>query len=344
MFFRILSLLIHIGIWLGGFLLISPLPFGVISYKDQVSSPLELTMDSFYATLLSAALFYIYAYLVLPSFMKTKNLKNLFLANILCLLVFTFLETLIDVIFWMVLHAGEPLNLLYLIRINLIFKGVVLFAANLYGFAWGWFREQRTRNQLEQEKLKAELSALKHQIHPHFLFNILNGLYSLAHQNDDDITAEGIAKLSNMMRYMLYEANGSRVSLNKELSYIQDYIDLQRLRLQSNTRVSFELEGNPQNKTIAPLIFIPFIENTFKYGTSTMHPSEIRISIEVSDKNIRFHSTNRIHRRNSESLDEVGGIGLSNVKKRLQLLYPNSYHLSIDDSGQNYVVNLSIGL
>ena len=195
-----------------------------------------------------------------------------------------------------------------------------------------------------RQKLQAELSALKHQVNPHFLFNILNGLYGLAFKNDDEPTAEGIAKLSQLMRYMLYESNGTYVPLSKEIEYINNYIDLQKIRTNGTTEIQFSVFGEIEGKQVAPMMFIPFIENAFKHGISTVQPSSINIFMDVEDKALTFKVSNPIHVSPFKHRDSVGGIGLNNVIKRLDLLYKGTYNLIVDDSEDQFKVELTLAL
>jgi hypothetical protein len=201
----------------------------------------------------------------------------------------------------------------------------------------------RTRELLKQarrEKSEAELSYLKAQINPHFLFNTLNSIYSLAIDRSD-YTATAVVKLSGMMRYVLSETHHEFVSLEKEINYISDYIDLQKLRLGNTVKLSYQVSGSKSGKQIAPLILIPFIENAFKYGVNPEENSEIKIEISITDTNINL-SVKNIKVKIRSGIHEKSGLGIKNTRSRLQLLYPGKHYLTLEDNDKDFHVSLSI--
>ncbi|MCB0837569.1 MAG: histidine kinase [Bacteroidetes bacterium] len=341
---------IHVILWLGIYFAMIPEPYGLGGFHLSLfeeDRQVQLLFIS-YGMVLSAIMVYTYAHIALPPYLKNNKLYYFLLINSLYIIGFVFLESLFDYLVNDAYHNHQhtEVSAKYSdwVRTNLLVNSVFMLVANLYGFTYGWFREQQTRRSLEQEKLKAELSALKHQINPHFLFNILNGLYGLAFQNDDEPTAEGIAKLSQLMRYMLYESNDPKVPLGKEVNYIENYIDLQKLRLPKSVEINFSVNGRIEDKQIVPMILITFVENAFKHGISTANPSHIHISINVLENDLVFKVNNSNHRSNNASGHNMGGIGLRNVKKRLDLLYKKSYNLTIDQNDDFFEVNLTIAL
>lgn len=218
---------------------------------------------------------------------------------------------------------------------------IVIFVGMLR-FAKDWFELDAKRKEIEREKLVAELNFLKAQINPHFLFNTLNNLYYLAYSKSDN-TTEVIDKLSKMMRYMIYDSNHAKVLLSKEIEYMQNYVSLERLRLNNETPVEFEVKGDPGDNKIAPLIFIAFLENAFKHGVSnTQKQCWVHVSIVISGKSCIYTVENsKIPNQNSES---KSGIGLANIKRRLELSYPDSYELSVQDLSDKYAVQLTLNL
>ncbi len=204
--------------------------------------------------------------------------------------------------------------------------------------AWFWLQEaERRLEQLQTEKKQAELSALKAQLDPHFLFNSLNSLYSLA--LDGDVrTPEAILKLSDNMRYMLYECNAPLVSLNKELDFIHNYLDLQRLRNININSINFETDIHHKNLEIAPLLFIPFIENAFKHGDR----NDIHIQLITNEKELDFSVQNRKKTQQPELKEQREGIGLQNIRRRLELLYPQKYDLNITETKDVFKAHLKL--
>lgn len=194
----------------------------------------------------------------------------------------------------------------------------------------------------EQEKTYAELAYLKAQINPHFLFNTLNSLYVLA-QKKSDSTAEGIIRLSDMMRYVTSGTRQDYVPLQTKIDYISNYISLQKLRASPATKITLETEGNTEHEKIAPMTLMPFIENAFKHGISTEKYSEIAVKIGIKDHVLELHVSNTIARKTSVELNETH-LGIENTRKRLDLLYPGKHTLSIRNSGDRYDVLLTITL
>lgn len=188
--------------------------------------------------------------------------------------------------------------------------------------------------------LQAQLSFLKAQINPHFLFNTLNSVYALTISKSDD-APEAIVKLSGMMRYVITETQQEFVSLTKEINYITDYIDLQKIRLGDTVDLHFSVTGNIEGHRIAPLLIIPFVENAFKYGVNPEEASIIDIKIQVSDFEIEIYIYNLIHRY-LNSGDDNNRIGIETTRKRLEMLYAGRYVLDIKSTESDFIVQLKI--
>jgi LytS/YehU family sensor histidine kinase len=196
--------------------------------------------------------------------------------------------------------------------------------------------------QTEKERLTAQLSYLKTQINPHFLFNILNNIYSETIDKAPR-AADMIDRLSAMMRYTLKETPNDFVPLENEMEYITNYIELQRIRFDSHVKFNFETKGFFHDKQIAPLILIPFIENTFKHGVNSEENSNISIIIAVDKHELHLDVlNNKVEKEIND--DDKSGIGIENTKKRLQLIYPDKHLLSIDDNPTIFNVSLHINL
>ncbi|SEL58601.1 sensor histidine kinase [Parapedobacter koreensis] len=202
------------------------------------------------------------------------------------------------------------------------------------------FKHREHRKSLENEKLNAELAFLKSQINPHFLFNSLNNIYSLAYQKSDK-TPEAILKLSEIMRYMLYESNEETVLLEEEINYLKNYIELQKLRFKENVYVELHVAMDETDHRIMPLLLISFLENAFKHGVSTDANKPIRIDIEVHNGRLHFKAENAKSQLNK---DQTKGVGLTNLKRRLQLGYPGRHTINIIESDTYYSSELFIYL
>jgi sensor histidine kinase YesM len=204
-----------------------------------------------------------------------------------------------------------------------------------------WFREQSRKQAALKEKIESELKLLKSQIHPHFLFNTLNNIYALALQKSDQ-APEAVLKLSQMLDYLLYHGDNEQVLLVEETELIEHYIELEKLRYGNRLQVSFEKAGDPDRVMIAPVILLPFVENAFKHGISqSRNKVWLKILLETSDRNINFQVENsKPGIRPRKSIQ--GGMGLENLKRRLELLYKSNYTLEITEEEEKYTVRLNL--
>jgi hypothetical protein len=205
---------------------------------------------------------------------------------------------------------------------------------------------QASRRHAEQVKanaLQSELSFLKAQINPHFLFNTLNNIYALSLKKSDKAPV-AIMKLSNLMRQLTNDTGVDLVPFPEEEAFIRDYIELQQMRLTDTTHVIYQVTGSYDHLYIAPRLLIPFIDNAFKYGVSNRHPSDILISLDFTDSILHFKTKNQVQPKLAEPLEKTSGIGLENVKRRLDLLYKNKYHLTLSSHHDIFVVELELDL
>jgi hypothetical protein len=292
--------------------------------------------------------FYFHYFFLIPKlcFRRKYLLYVLSLAVCMCLIAYI-PGMLIHVNYpWMAFREGmklpggfmphRPRNFFFA-RINhnfFLFLAVVFFSLLI--------RIINRLKETEQEKLNTELSYLKAQINPHFLFNTLNSIYSLAIQKSDS-TAPAIQKLSAMMRYVLNESAYNFVPLKLEIAYISNYIELQKLRFGQDLHLHYAVSGDPEKKDIAPLILIPFIENAFKYGVNAEKDPELDIRLSISNRQLDLFVMNHIV-NTQVSNENQSGIGLSNTRNRLNLIYPGKHRLEIIQESNKYTVKLSIEL
>lgn len=333
--------LVHALIWGSGFLLMVLFIKTIGPFKRADHT---LFFPVILGTLINLTLFYVTSQLLIPGFSRNKQVWG-FLGLLLGLyFLLTMGETVTDRLFFTYYYSSARESFTSQLLLNLVLNLVIVIVALGYGFTKNWYKGEKSKQMLVQEKLVAELNFLKSQINPHFLFNVLNMAFSSATCNGDEKTADIIEKLSGLMRYMLYDSNVERVNLTKEVEFLAHYIELQKMRLAADipTSVTFELNGNIDHCRIAPLILIPFIENAFKYGISLEKPGEIRILLTVRDRELEFRVQNNIHLPLAAISTKHSGIGLENVKKRLGLLYPGKSKLNIDDSGGVYAVTLNM--
>lgn len=209
-----------------------------------------------------------------------------------------------------------------------------------------WQADEALRRQLDQQRISSELSYLKAQINPHFFFNTLNNIYSLTNI-DVERARMALHKLSRMMRYVLYETEKDQTLLSKEIGFIKDYIELMRLRISEKVQIKLDIQEKFEDRVVAPMLLLPFVENCFKHGISSKQPSEITIKIEMEGKVLTLETVNKIVPKNPNSPESnQKGIGLTNTKRRLSLLYSKKHELTIDEQNpeNEYRVQLKINL
>ncbi len=202
---------------------------------------------------------------------------------------------------------------------------------------------EKKQKELEKEKLNSELAFLKNQISPHFFFNTLNNIYSLIEINKED-SQNAVLKLSRMMRYLLYESEEGETRLSSEIEFMNNYIDLMKLRISEKVKLSVLFPSEYEDIAIAPLLFISIIENAFKHGISYREKSFIDIEMVVSKEMINFSCTNSMVRNGDEKRDSNSGIGLENLRKRLKLLFPEKHEFSINQTESSFHVLVKIML
>jgi LytS/YehU family sensor histidine kinase len=203
-----------------------------------------------------------------------------------------------------------------------------------------WYANQQAQQVLIQEKLQAELKFLKTQIHPHFLFNTLNNLYALTLKKSDR-APETVLKLSELINYMLYECTSDEVLLDKELKFITNYIDIEKMRYGDKLDVDIRISGEAHERRIAPLILLPFVENCFKHGASeSLQRAWVKVSVDLQPTLMVLKVENSKNGKYAGSTKS--GIGIQNVKRRLDLLYPDRHELKIINGEETFLVILTI--
>jgi len=332
------QIFLHVIFWI---LIMSFLLF--VAHSDVKFSSKDIVIIFVVYPIISVTLFYLnYLYLI-PTYLNKKRYGLYALSIVITIVVYALGKYGVALFFKEnILHRVKGHDIgFWTYFISAIFTNILfLFLSAVLKFTADWFINERVQRDLENQRLSAELAFLKSQINPHFLFNSLNSIYSLAYQRSET-TPEAILKLSEIMRYMLYECNDDRVDLAKELQYLHNYIDLQKIRFGEKAFINFKVEGVIDTQQIVPLILIAFIENAFKHGVANDPSTPIVISIDVNATNLQFYIQNKKHMNNR---DQSGGIGLNNVRRRLNLLYPNKFILNINDEIQTYTCELSLRL
>jgi two-component system, LytTR family, sensor histidine kinase AlgZ len=286
------------------------------------------------------ALSYLNYFYLIPTFLLRKKIGAFIIVFVACFAALTLIrfgiETLVFGKSW---ETQSPARTQIIIQSTISDLFIVLFIG-LLRFASDWVQFDAHRRQLETEKLNAELKFLKAQVNPHFLFNTLNNLYYLSTIKSDTAPLV-ISKLSEVMRYMIYDSSHEKIELGKEIEYMQHYIGLERLRLREGVPLEFEVIGCT-DMLISPLILITFLENAFKHGISNgSDQCWIKARLEVNKTHLIYTIANSKVKTVSYPVD-TEGIGLKNVKRRLDLSYPGKHKLDIDDREHSYSVTLTI--
>ena len=339
------NLLLHLFFW--AFLIALPILLGP---NTNSTNPEEIRRSYFWIfymtsfTVINIPFFYLNTEILLPKLLRAKG-------------VIIYLLTLIGAIVFMLWiheelfhwaysqffpgnHSGGGARRGALMR--MIFQ--LLFYAAIgtsYRLISDRMKEDEQVKEQENERLKSELSFLRSQISPHFMFNVLNSVVSLSRRKPEMVEPV-VVKLSELMRYMIYETNDSIVPISKELVYLESYIDLQKIRFGDDIKINFAHELGPKSSHIEPMLLIPFVENAFKHGVGFIENPTIEIELKDSSSELYFRVANKKGTVINETKDESSGIGLANVKRRLELLYPTNHQLQVNDSGSDFIITLTI--
>jgi len=298
--------------------------------------------DIFITTLLNVFVFYT-IYYVIPNFLKFSRKWYIFPFVILLATVLSAIRLPIEIAFWkyiVKLPASELQFQYEWFWATLKYTVIISIYAMLIRFSIDWFDSQKYKDELIKERQAGEIALLRSQVNPHVLFNTLNNIYALVYNKSDE-APEAVMKLSSIMRYMLYDSNTDFVPVVKEVEYLNSFIELQQLRITQKGFVEIKVLGSMENRTIAPMLLIPFVENSFNHGDKNFEPGIIIILSLLPDRLI-FTVENMIKKNNHVSADESGGFGLENIKRRLGLLYPDKYELKINMTDDRYKVELTI--
>jgi two-component system LytT family sensor kinase len=338
---RYLEILCHVLLWVvPTFMIIrnNMMSYAGLTTRDH---PIPLIIS----VLINILIVYSNIFVIFPAYSRKRlNLPNYLLILVLMVVAGAVLKVRIDDQFVRYYFSREPGHEAEGYVMELFVNSFFALQSFLYCIVKEWIKNSIIQRKLKEEKLSMELKYLKSQINPHFLFNTLNNLYSVALKNNDNETATGITRLSHIMRFMLDEVNENYITLDKEVRYLESYIDLQKLRFSSedDIKVSFKVLGDTSKIKIPPFIFIVFIENAFKHGVNYKKQSFIEIELEVTgDNRLSFRIKNSIHNFNESG---KSGLGLKNIRERLELLFPDKYNLQINRDSNIFNLELDINL
>lgn len=285
------------------------------------------------------AFFYFNALFLIPSFIYKRKYNQYSLIIVIC---FAALLLLTWFIFFPVM-ARPRFNIRGHLLFNFFFFLFFLAGSTAYRMIRDRTRADRVAREKENENLKTELSLLRSQASPHFMFNVLNNMVALARKKSD-LLEPSLLKFSSLMRYMLYETDEDKVPLEKETEYLQSYIDLQQLRFGKNVAIEVDMQNSDGNYEIEPMLLIPFVENAFKHGTGMIEEAHIGISLKTEKGVLAFVVRNKYNPASIEIKDKTSGIGLTNVKRRLNLLYGHKQDLQITEKDNWFTVSLNLNL
>ncbi|MCE7057921.1 histidine kinase [Algoriphagus sp. AGSA1] len=349
---RRVSILVHILGWTmlsTVLLLLSPLSW-------RVDIPVEFWIRQAFMALLLISIFYVNMLWFVPKvLLEGKHavfLLTIILGGVLFVGVLIYAENFLNLpeLMHYAFHPDEPYTPrprrtsgdIFNIMLYLLSIGISTSVASVQK----WQRDESVRRELDQQRINTELSYLKAQINPHFFFNTLNNIYALTNL-DVKKAQEALLKLSRMMRYVLYENQKNETLLSREVGFINDYIELMKMRLTEKVTLNISIDEPKDDLVIAPMLLLPFMENSFKHGVSSQQESEILIKLEIMGDTLFFETRNHIFPVHHDSPEaKENGIGLVNTQRRLSLLYPDKHRLKFgkDESKQEYWVNLTINL
>jgi len=291
-------------------------------------------------------IFYATAFFIVPIFLRLKKIPHLIITLIIVFILINLFESFIDY-YWLVgFFSTESESYLSYLGYNATSSFFILLLGLTYALIKSWFKSEKLKRVLYEEKLSTEMAFLKAQINPHFLFNVLNGFYAKALKNNVPELADGIVKLAELMRYMVYETNEDKVLIEKEIHHLKNFIQVNQLRMsdEDDVHINFETIGDIKSVKISPMLLIPFVENAIKHGIDPQNKSVINIFIEVKQHKLYFKVINTMHKATSDIIDNSSGFGLDNLKKRLLVLYPNKHTVETKIEERKFISLLIVEL
>lgn len=344
-----LVIVMHILLWGLVFLL----PF--LGERPHNLTPVPL-IEPVLSRLLWIVLFYFNAYFLVPRFFNRKKIAIYVLSLLALLVLFVFLEELsFHPVGLKEFHAfipagenGNPVFVGHVQRAPVFFTAFpflfIIAISTAFRIVSDRLKEEKVQKERETVHLRSELTFLRSQINPHFIFNVLNSLVSLARKKSD-MLEPSLIRLSGLLHYMLYVPE-EKISLQNEIDYLKDYIDLQQLRFGDSVKITtvFSTDTTTAQQLLEPVLLIPFVENAFKHGTQVLDAPFIRIRLEQRNSSLTFEVENKFSDAEPVATEHSSGIGLSNVRRRLDLLYPGKYTLNITKRDNIHLAQLLVSL
>lgn len=335
--------IIHILLWGVGYF--------ILLHETSTIGDFRKATGPYWAPLLfgmwmSQLLFYSTAFYFVPKFLRLKKTKTLIVLLATALLSIAAFESFVDYNYLVNFFSTANEHFQVFFYYNLIVGFFVLLVAISYSLLKYWIQNERLKRVLLEEKLSTEMAFLKSKINPHFLFNVLNSFYAKSLKHNVPELADGIAKLAELMRYMVYETNEDKVVLEKEIHHLKNFIQVYQLRIaeDDDVYINFDVKGDLKAVKVSPMLLIPFVENAIKHGVVPNTKSEIEISLEIKQTWLNFRVTNSIHTTANRIPDDSSGFGLDNLRRRLSILYPDAHTLETTEENGNFISSLSLQL
>ncbi len=324
---RWLFLTLFWGIWLG-------MPY--LSQDDDAKHR-QFMLSLLPVTLTNIPLFFLNTELLIPRVLRKRGIAPYLLSVIGLIMAFVVIEGILKN--WVLCDYAQKMALHT--RKSFFFVFFITAISTGYGLITHLVGQEKARQQERQERLQSELSFLRSQISPHFIFNILNSIVYLI-RSKSTLAEPVTISLAELMRYMLYESSDAQVPLEKELDYLKNYVELQKIRFGEDVEVRMNIQGEPTDQIIEPMLMIPFVENAFKHGVGLVIDPVIDIQVRIEQTSLFFTLRNKIAIDQPEDKDSSSGIGLRNVSRRLELLYPEAHTLQINKEEGWFVVELHL--
>ena len=346
-------ILLHVGFWLCYFTLVVIVLAVYHRSRPNITNQEGRVMNAFYNIMLFAFIpsvisYFTYYFFLFPRYLQQKKyLLSVILAVQISLLAaiagYVLLRFFIESGYVLDMDEGGRNGRSTAFRVILVMTtiGIIcgIVALVIKGFIT-WFNEIRLKEALREKNHEMEMALVKLQLDPHLLFNTINNIDALI-VKDAGVASEYLNKLSDIMRFILYETRTERIALSRELEYIEKYVALQQIRTANEHYVSLSVKGDPVNKKIAPMIIIPFIENAFKHSTNKKTENAIVVQLEITEKTVELFCENKFDAK-SKSNNSIGGLGNELIEKRLSLIYPGKHSLDVQRTDDLYSIHLTI--
>ena len=343
---RPIQFLIHFIIW--GIIAFFPLIFIYSEGERNIVRYLDFSLPIIFLMIV----FYVNYFVIISRFLFNKKIWQFFLANLIlfavCLLLMDLIRQFYFSSYYALLGNNKHFPPKAKMREIIMYRDIISMSvtaglSTAIKMTTQWYHSQAEQKELEKLHIESELNNLKHQLNPHFLFNTLNNIYSLISINQEN-AQNAVHQLSNLIRYVLYESDHSKVPLSKDLNFTTNYIELMSLRLPSHVKLNTEITNAGEGITIAPLLFISLVENAFKHGVSPVNPSYISIHIRMVAANELECRVENSNFPKQEDDISGSGIGLINLRRRLELIYPSAFELRVEENEESYISTLKLKL